>query len=305
MSTLPTNPGTIAAQQHRTGGSGAAAASTSGMGSIDPIKLLNKHKWLLVGAGIVGGIAGTGLNYALEEVYPVWKPVAIFACSPPMENILSAGLQANETEMGRFMQTQLKIMTSDSVLQKVIDDPALQQSAPNWSARFMRVNPGSGEKAFNGDRALRWLKDALSARLIVSTTLIELSFTAKRKEEATAVVGLVREKYMASLGSLAQSQQDERTKSLRDTITRIDTDVNALAQRRKRLIENDKLESVDERVNGNQLQLQQVQEEYLRVSQEILSLSKEIELMARDIDNPSGFAYNDQILEKVDRDPLV
>ena len=305
MSTLPTNPGTLAAQQPRSSGAAAAATSSSGMASIDPIKLLNKHKWLLVGAGIAGGIAGTGLNYALEELYPVWKPVAIFQCSPPMENMLSAGLQANETEMGRFMQTQVKILTSDEVLEKVVLDPALQASAPNWCAKFMRVNPASGEKAFNADRALRWLKDDLNARLIVSTTLIELSFTAKHKDDATAIVGLVSEKYMGKLSSQAQAQQDERTKSLRDTLTRIDTDVNALAQRRKRLIENDKLETVDERVSGNQQQLAQVQEELLRVSQEVIALSKAIEIRGAEIDNPAGFAYNNQIFEKVDRDPLV
>lgn len=303
MSTLPTTPGTPSLQHQPRSGGGAAASP--GMASIDPIKLLNKHKWLLVGAGVVGAGVGTGLNYVFEEVYPIWKPIAIFLVTAPVENILSNGLQSNETEMARFMQTQLKIMTSDSVLQEVIDDPALQEGAKTWCSKLMRLDPGSGVQTFNGPRALKRLKDGLNARLVPSTTLIELSFSGHQRADSTAIVGLVREKYMAQLSRASQSLLDGRTKSLRDTLTRIDTDVNALQQRRKRLIETDRLESVDERVSANQLRLQQIQEEGLRVEQDLTAISNQREQMVQDIDNPSGFVYNDQILEAADRDPLV
>jgi capsular exopolysaccharide synthesis family protein len=300
MSTLPTSPSTINATQPRASG----AASTAAVGaSIDPLKLLARHKWLLAGAAVGGGLLGWGMTAVLEVVYPIWKPVVTFQCHPPMESITSAGATANDTEMARFMQTQVNKMTLPAVLKEVVDDPNLQINAPNWSMRFMRQNPASGETAFDARRALLWLKDDISARVRPSSSLIELSFSAKQKEDATAIVGLVREKYMAMLEREGRVILDDRTKSLRDALSRIDSDVQALQSRRKRIIESDSLESVDERVSANQQQLTRIQEQLLEVDQDLVAVNKRRELMAQEIDNPAFFS--DELRERVDRDPLI
>ena len=300
MSTLPTSPSTINATQSRASG----AASTASVGaSIDPLKLLARHKWLLAGAAVGGGLLGWGMTAVLEVTYPVWKPVVTFQCHPPMESITSAGATANDTEMARFMQTQVNKMTLPAVLKEVVDDPNLQINAPNWSMRFMRQNPASGETAFDARRALLWLRDDISARVRPSSSLIELSFSARPKEDATAIVGLVREQYMAMLEREGRVILDDRTKSLRDALSRIDSDVQALQSRRKRIIESDSLESVDERVSTNQQQLTRIQEQLLEVDQDLLAVNKRRELMSQEIDNPAFFS--DELRERVDRDPLI
>jgi capsular exopolysaccharide synthesis family protein len=167
----------------------------------------------------------------------------------------------------------------------------------------MRQNPASGETAFDARRALLWLRDDISARVRPSSSLIELSFSAKQKEDATAIVGLVREKYMAMLEREGRVILDDRTKSLRDTLSRIDSDVQALQSRRKRIIESDSLESVDERVSANQQQLTRIQEQLLDVDQDLLAINKRRELMAQEIDNPVFFS--DELRERIDRDPLI
>lgn len=308
MSTVPTAPTNFPSVPLPIGsvprqGSAAAAAGAS---SIDPIKLLNRHKWLLIIAGVFGGAAGTALNYALEEVYPIWKPIALFSATGPVEDIVRGStMGGNDIEMNRFMQTELRVMASDTVLQRVVEDPQLQQSAPTWSRRFIRKDPVSGTDVFNTARALRLLKDDVSARVLPSTTLIELSFSAHQRQDATAIVGLVREKYMAVVASRGQEILDASTKSLRDTIRRIDDEAQALQLRRKRIIETDNLESVDERANANQLRLQQINEQLLNGEQDLRQASKQREMMAAEMDNPSGYVYNDQLQQAVDRDPLI
>jgi capsular exopolysaccharide synthesis family protein len=96
---------------------------------------------------------------------------------------------------------------------------------------------------------------------------------------------------------------DDRTKSLRDALSRIDSDVQALQSRRKRIIESDSLESVDERVSANQQQLTRIQEQLLEVDQDLVAVNKRRELMAQEIDNPAFFS--DELRERVDRDPLI
>jgi succinoglycan biosynthesis transport protein ExoP len=300
MSTLPTIPSSINASQPRA----AAAASTANTGaSIDPLKLLARHKWLLAGAAIGGGLLGWGMNALLEVVYPVWKPVVTFRCTPPMESITSAGAMANDTEMARFMQTQVNMMTLPAILREVLDDPRLRSNADKWAARYTRKDPVTGEPGLDPKLALLALRDDLSARVRPNSTLIELSFAAKWADDATVIVGLVREKYIATLEREGRVILDERTKSLRDTLSRIDSDVQALQNRRKRIIETDSLESVDERVSSNQQQLTRIQEQLLEVEQDLLAINKRRELMAQEIDNPAVFS--DELRERVDRDPLI
>jgi len=308
MSTVPTTTATIPSTPFPGGASPRPAAGPAGAGasSIDPVKLLNRHKWLLVLAGVFGGAAGTGLNYALEELWPLWKPIALFQTTGPIEDIVrSGGGGINDIEMNRFMQTQIRFMTSDTVLQRVAEDPQLQQAAPAWSQRFKRKDPASGLENFDSVRALRLLKKDVSARALPSTTLIELSFTGHQRPDSTAIVGLVREKYMAMLASQGQEILDARTKSLRDTLRRIDDDAQALQLRRKRIIETDSLESVDERADANQQRLQQINEQLLQVEQALRQATSSRESMAAEMDRPSGYVYNDQLQQAVERDPLI
>jgi len=303
MSTVPTTPANLPTTPRPLQQQSAPFAQATG-GSIDPIKLLNKHKWVLVGAGVVGGLVGTGLNYALEEIYPVWKPIALFQCTAPVDNITQSGANTNEVEMSRFMQTQVRLITSDSVLSKVAEDPALQTQAPVWSKRFMRATP-SGDNAFNPARALKAMGDKVGARVIPSTSLIEVSFSASTKEDATAILGLVRQKYIALLASQGQVKQDDSTKSLTDTIARLDTELSALQTRRRRIIESDGLESIDERASSNNQRLQRINLDLAQAEQDLRAFTRRRELMKAEIDNPQGFVASDENRERVDRDPLM
>lgn len=303
MSTVPTTPANLP-MAPRPLQQQPAPLSQAGGSSIDPIKLLNKHKWLLVGAGVVGGLVGTGLTFVLEEVYPVWKPILLFRCTPPVESITASGGNTNEVEMTRFMQTQIKFITSDNVLSRVVDDPALRSQAQKWSARFMRTTP-DGQSAFNTPRALRALRTDLGARVIPSTSLLEVSFSARTKEDATAILGLIREKYLAVLSSQGQTIQDDRTKSLTDTIARLDTELLGLQTRRRRIIETDGLESIDERASSNNQRLMQVNQDLAEIQQMLSGFARRREMMKAEIDNPQGFVASDENRERIDRDPLM
>jgi len=306
MSTIPTTQSGLPTSPRPTGSQAGTGAAAAGASSIDPIKLLNKHKWLLLGAGVLGGFAGAGANYALEEISPVWKPVALFQCTGQITNITDTGSSGNnDIEMNRFMQTEIRKMTSEALLQRVVEDPALQQNAKAWCVKFMRASPGSTEKVFDQTRALRRLKEYLAARIITNTSLIELSYSGSQREDSTYIVGLVKEKYMAALANQGQLLQDDRTKSLSDAIARSDTDISALEGRRKRLIENNRLESVDERVSANQTRLLNINEELLGVEGNLRSLGKRLEMMKGEMDNPAGFVFSADLQEQVDHDPLI
>lgn len=284
------------------GGATSAAAGTS---TIDPVKLLNRHKWLLAAAAVTGGLLGAGANQALEKLYPLWKPIALFQCSAQLENVGQSAGTANPEEMNRFMQTQIKIMTSDTVIGAVVDDPRLQSQAPQWSKFFMKKDPSSGQLAFNQDKALKWLRDDVAARVYPNTTLIELSYSYRYPEDATAIVGLVREKYMAELRRQGDATQDDRTRSIRDTLDRIQREVDGLQTRRKTIIDSERLESLDERLGATQLQVQRLNDEVVKTQQDLTATASQRNSMMSDLNNPEGSLFSDDIKQEAERDPTI
>lgn len=299
MSTLPTAT-TAPLTAPRPVGAPAAAVGAA----IDPIKLLKRHKWLLLASAAVGALLGAAANYGLEQVYPLWKPIVLFSCSAPIEQVGQVGMASSE-EMNRFMQTQIKIMTSDRVLSRVVDDPRLRSQAPLWCDRYMKKDPNTGERVFNPPMAMRSLADDMVSRQYPNTMLLELSYSYRHKDDATFIVGLVREKYMDELARQGNAQQDESTKSLRDAIERIDRDVVSLQTRRKNLIENHNIESIDERVGAQTIKLQGLEEERLRTRQDLTAATSQRNAMLGDMNSAADFPFDDDTKQEAERDPTV
>jgi hypothetical protein len=122
-------------------------------GSIDPIKLLNKYKWLLAAATVAGAIMGVAAHFAFLKVYPVWTPRTVFMCLPAQNDSTNGGeVQQNDPELARFMQTQSRVMTQDDVFEDVARNPELPNDAKNWSQRFMKIDASTGTERFGGRR---------------------------------------------------------------------------------------------------------------------------------------------------------
>ncbi|MBL9002277.1 MAG: AAA family ATPase [Phycisphaerae bacterium] len=300
MTTLPTSPAVPLAPPRP-----AVAPPVAAGAAIDPIKLLKRHKWLLLGAAAAGALIGAAANFALEQVYPLWKPIAVFRCNAPIEQVGQTGAMMNAEEMNRFMQTQIKVMTSDRVLGAVVDDPRLRDQAKRWCDRFRRKDPGTGELIFNNARALRILSDDVVSRPYPNTSLLELSYSHRYKEDATIIVGLVKEKYMAELARQGQGQLDERTRSIREALARVDREVSDLQNKRKTMIENERIESIDEKVGAAQNRLQQLEQRRVEIVQDLTGAISQRAAMTGALSNPRDFPFDDDVKQEADRDPVV
>src|SRR3954447_3515715 len=108
MTTIPASATPVIAAQSRAAAQAPHASAT--MSTIDPMKLLNKHKWLLAICAVAGAAIGVGAHYLLAAYYPQWQSRVLFNVLPPQEvvGMSGAGL-TNDIEMNRFMQTQVKV----------------------------------------------------------------------------------------------------------------------------------------------------------------------------------------------------
>lgn len=302
MTTAPTNvPTSLHAPALRAAPS--APASGGPAFALDPIKLLNKYKWLLGGAAIVGFSLGLAAHFALAIFYPTYRASALFNCLPPVTRIGGDDVNiVSETEMLRFMQTQAKMMTSDAVLNAVVEDPALKRDAPKWTKRFEEPNGVD----INRIKALEELKDSIRAGVVSQTSLIELSASYTDRFDASALVTLVRTKYMLLLQDQGRTAREERTRSIRDQLTRIDAEISTLTQRRENLIRTESVAAVDERSDSARVELGQVTEELIRYQQQLDTSRKSRDQMEAELSRPGGVtAFGDDMVAEIGRDPRV
>lgn len=307
MSTLPVS----AAQAH----SARIAASQShsapqggggiGVSVLDPIKLLQKYKWALIVSAFLGAAGGVAAHFVWLRVYPFWRPTAIFEAFPPQSKPMDvvAGTSSNE-EMNRFMMTQARIMLSGVVLSKVAEDPSLRERAPTWSAPFTAPDPATGIMRFDSSKAAKKLEDYLQARPIGGSNLIQLQCTYKDKEEATAIVRLAREKYMALLDDRSRNRREESTKSFDTSIVATSRKIESLQQERDRIIRERGLDTSESTNSVTQRKIDEVNKSLNEYTNAVSSLSERLRNMERQRNTPVP-VFGDELEADADKDPVV
>lgn len=298
----------------------SAPAPTAGFGAVDPVKLLQKHKWLLIGSAVVGSVVGFAANVIWLRTSPVWRPVMLFQCTAPINSAAqSPELGMSSDEMNRTMSTQARLMTGQSVLTSVAEDPNLYHRGKTWTSRFIPVellnayetskDTGVFQKIRTEMEASPKLKQELakdlSARIITSTNLIELSFSYKDKLEATEILKLVGKKYMEVNKQRREDDRKDQTENLEEGIQKIDEKLDEIKRKRENLINLNKLESVRSAVESAQSELRGVVEELQRVSLSKEGLLSRKLQMEAEYNRPGGINYSEELRGEVDQDPLV
>jgi succinoglycan biosynthesis transport protein ExoP len=304
MTTLPANASPVIAPplQPRPAAPSAAMLSVQA-GSIDPLKLLNKHKWLLTGSAVVGAVMGVGAHFVLRSVAPEYRPIALFNCLPPQESADGRGAAGvSPQEMDRFMQTQVRVMTSDTVINKVAEDQQLQSKAPDWVKHHMIVDRATGLPRPDYAAMAKELKDIVSARVIPQTNLIELSVRDRRAVDATEILALVRQKYSTVLYDQGNSLSGSQVESLRQAITRIDEEVAVLARRRESLIQLKGLDSLSEHTSATKAELAQTNEQIQEIQTTLQAAIKQREQMR---EARAAGVFSPELLSDIEKDPAV
>ncbi len=281
-------------------GGGSVGASV-----LDPIKLFQKYKWALIVAAFLGGAAGVAAHFVWMKVYPFWRPKATFEVFPPQRNPMDviAGQSSNE-EMNRFMMTQARIMMSGTVLSRVAEDPSLRERAPTWSAPFTAPDPATGITRFDSATATKKLEDYLQARPVGGANLIQLQCTYKNKEEATAIVRLAREKYMALLDDRSRTRREESTESFEKTIESTSRKIESLQQERDRIIRERGLDTSEENTSVSQRKLDDVNKSLNEYTNAVSSLNERLRNMERQRNTPVPI-FGDELEADADRDSVV
>ncbi len=279
----------------------AAAGST-----IDPVKLLLRYKWILAAALIVGAVVGTVANYVLASVAPRWSSTVIFECKPQTQSITEIAGTGQAEEMQRFMLTQISIIRQDRVLQRVVEDSGvLTKRAPKWSSQFSTSGGVGAEGGFDTVGALKDLRRIVGAGIVSGTNLVQVSVSNRDKDEATELVGMVKEKYVAFLNERGQAGFDDKIAGLKSQIDRFESDMKIEVGKRQALIQSKGLDSVDDRQSTTKFELTQVTDKLLNAAQTLEAQRTTLKQLEAEFMSPGGIVYGAELRAEAERDPQV
>ncbi|QOJ00394.1 MAG: polysaccharide biosynthesis tyrosine autokinase [Phycisphaeraceae bacterium] len=271
--------------------------------TLDPIKLILRNKWLLIGSLVVGLVLGTAGHFVWMKLYPFYKPRAMFVCNPTEVDPYrptGAGV-VSQDEMQTFMQTQVRLMTSEEVLRAVAQNPNLPTLAKKWSAGF-RKSDGS----INTSEVLQELKDEVRARTVPQTSLIELSFTWKDPLDAAEIVNMVMNEYMGQVRRRNDDAFKDRTNVLSQQIEEARREVDRLKTRRSALQREKNVDTNDPKLGQAVRELDIYTRSLSDVEQFLQEVTTRIKAREEELYDKSGsVVYNDEIRALVAREPQV
>jgi capsular exopolysaccharide synthesis family protein len=197
------------------------------MAPLDPLKLLRRHKWWLLGSLAVGAIVGLVANTVWAMVYPSWRTDVVYQClSVQQDPTKSQYPMQDKDEMERFLLTQSTVLNSDRVLrQSLVDSSSVFERDTKWGQRWTTDSNGRVDFA----KGLKQLKKISNANVVYGTNLIRLTVTTQSPEDSAAIAKAVHDSFWkdwrnlsAAVGIEQRGPLERRENDLRAEIQRSD-----------------------------------------------------------------------------------
>ena len=275
-------------------------ASPAAAVAIDPMKLLHKYKFVLIASIFIGIVIGTAAHFLFARYAPKYTAHITFACSPAEEAVEIISVQTvNETEMERFMGTQVVSMRSQKTLSKVITDPRLQQLAPSWSKNYLRKGNIDIVNAFKD------FEDMVKTSAIPNTFLIRLAVTTGDQNDAAGLVTMVKDAYLSDLDLAYKSDIVARRRAIRDSLTTSNTELKALSERKARIVREGRIDSIESDQSTASAQLRLINAELLNIQQSLEALTV---IRANDdaqLQRDTGIEYDSSLRAAIDESPMI
>jgi len=172
-----------------------------------------------------------------------------------------------------FVNTQVSIMRSPAVLQRVLDQEEVQQT--HW------YNPVDGKPAMP---AMERLRDTLSVQPRRRTEIIDVTFLAPIAKDAKAIVDTVLQQYIKYIGEMSDATEDKLYRQLVDQHTLLENEIQGREKIAAELRRSLGTGTPDELVSARRLRLDETETRRAGLRQNIAVLEwqqKELEDLKR------------------------
>ncbi|MFG0246588.1 MAG: polysaccharide biosynthesis tyrosine autokinase [Phycisphaerales bacterium JB052] len=293
MSSTPNTRPPMGPPRSAPGGSGNAP-------TFDPLKLLQKYKYLLVGAVVLGAVVGVMAHFFFLTFFPKFRSEVLFECSPVQNEIATIGSdQIDEDEMARFMGTQVENIKGELVRRAVLEDGRLAGEAPGWYKQYIKNG------RFDVVQASEDIKKIIKANAIPNSYLIQLSVSVGDREDAAGLARLVQENYIRTVSSGTSSSVTQRKEQIRKAISDADAAIEELTNRKNRILEHQDIDTIDVKDSAEAEALNLVNAQIIGVQQQIEAYRVILSSDEAQLEKDTPIEYDSTLRDRVEQDPQI
>jgi tyrosine-protein kinase Etk/Wzc len=177
-----------------------------GMSGADVWRVIRANLWLIIATVIVAGGAGYAANWYLARYYPSYTAKGLLQVVPPQAIQLLPDANVRQFSNSQFLetdqQTQVQLMMQPSLYGRTLtNNDQLRQTA--WFKQFDSVNAAKADLAKN-----------FTAAAVPQTSLIQVSMSAARPQDAKVIVEAVVDQHLRDQQENIRDQTLDRTRQL-------------------------------------------------------------------------------------------
>ncbi|MDX2114160.1 MAG: AAA family ATPase [Planctomycetota bacterium] len=300
--TTPSAPPSTGGVPARKPASGQAPVSApSALAALDPMKLLQQYYPWLVAAMIVGTVVGVGSYFGLARTFPRWDAEVTYEvrrlATTATDSIYGAA-GSDQDEQDAFMNTQARIMKSDTILSKALEEREVKNT--QWAKKYMDA---AGE--LDRPRALRKLRKIVSARVIPDTSIIQLRVGTPSRDDAPNIVNSISDVYMSDAGDRSGKDERDRIEQFEGVVRDLAKDIESIDQRMEALLSAKQLTSLRQESTVAYNEVQNLQPALVKAREEKILTEEQLKGYELQLNNPSGTVYPEAVRDEVERRPIV
>ena len=229
MTTQSTRPSAGPSPSARPPGPSArppAPSARAGMApTIDPIRVVLQHLWLLVGSLVVGVALGVAAHIALLFIYPQYTAEAFYAVNVPTNDPMQIAPQMSQqgSQTALLQNTEAINMTSQSVLRVAMNTEEVRNGT-KWAQKF-KV-PGSD--GLDIDAAYEDLKDRVSATPEPNSMVVRLAVTGSSADDVLRILNAIVNVYNDRLEQQKLARKTSVTAALNKQQADLDNQISGI-----------------------------------------------------------------------------
>lgn len=259
-------------------GTPGAMQAVPSMGDI--IESMLHFKWTIMAVFLL--VAAPAIATIWTLVVPRYRAQAELRVRPILPYLVFQTEDSGKIPLyDSFVNTQVSIINSETVLQRVLDQSAIKETQwyknpPKSLMGLLRGIPPS---------PIDRLRDALSARPLRDTEIIDVSFTDSSAEEAQLIANTVLEQYIYRIGNMSDDTGGKILEELKDRYDLLEKEILDREKNTAELRKELRTGTPEELISGKRLRLDETEARLSQVRQSITLLEWEIKRADTDDSN--------------------
>jgi len=237
----------------------------------DIVELMLRFKWTILTVFVL--VAAPAIAVVWTQVVPKYQAKAEVRVRPIIPYLVFRTEDSGAIPLyDSYVNTQVSIVSGGAVLQRVLDQPEVQQTQWYKNPPKSFVQRLGGSSPAPRDR----LRDALSAKPRKGTEIIDVTFADSSANDAQVIVNTVLDQYVGYIGYMTNTTQDQLYNQLVDQYKSLESEIlgqePVIARIRQRL----GTAAPQELVSGQRVRLDEAQARLAEVRQRMALLDWEV-----------------------------